>query len=105
EAMNLPSQAGNATPSPAAQQPWLQYQHYTPEYVTTHAQSNPTPRPTLRRWVLGGLIVTASLVLAGLFALLFGYSFGVAWTVISLLAALLPLTLVLPLFLWLDRFE
>lgn len=100
-----PPQPGHAAPPPAERQAWLQYQQYTPQYVTAQAQMNPTPRPRLRRWLLGGLIVAASLVLASLFALLYGYSFGVVWTLMGLLAALLPLTLVLPLFLWLDRFE
>lgn len=95
----------SSPPAPLAGGPAPSPQQYHPQYVTAAARANPTPRPTLRTWLLGGLVVTTSLVLASLYALLFGYSFGIAWTVISLLAALLPLTLVVPLFLWLDRFE
>lgn len=97
--MSLPSPQPPAVGAPPSPE-W-----YTHQYVTIHAQTNPTPRPTLRTWLLGGLVVAASMVLGALFALLFGYSFGIVWTAISLLAALLPLTLVVPLFLWLDRFE
>ncbi|WP_338748191.1 PrsW family intramembrane metalloprotease [Janibacter alittae] len=100
-----PPRPGHPALPPNEQPAWLQYQQYSPQYVAAQAQMNPTPRPTLRRWLLGGLIVAVSLVLASLFALLYGYSFGVVWTAMGLLAALLPLTVVLPLFLWLDRFE
>ena len=78
---------------------------YSTDYVPAQARRNPTPRPTLRTWLLGGTVVAVSLVLTGLFALLYGYSYGLLWTVVSLLAALLPLAFVVPLFLWLDRFE
>ncbi len=89
----------------ARHQAWLQHQRYSAQYATTRAQANPTPRPTLRTWLLGGLVVGISVVLTTLFALLYGYSFGALWTIISFLAALLPLVLVVPVFLWLDRFE
>ncbi len=84
---------------------WLQYQQYTPQYVTAHAQGNPTPRPTLRTWLLGGLVVVGSLFLALLFALYFGLGFGIVATFLGLIFALIPLVIVVPIFLWLDRFE
>ncbi|NYF99217.1 PrsW family intramembrane metalloprotease [Janibacter cremeus] len=97
--MSLPSPQPPAVGVPPSPE-W-----YTHQYVTTQAQTNPTPRPTLRTWLLSGLVVAMSVVLGALFALFYGYSFGLVWTAISLLAALLPLTLVVPFFLWLDRFE
>lgn len=86
-------------------QAWLQQQQYTAHYVTAQAQANPTPRPTLRTWLLGGTVLIGSLVLVLLFALYYGFAFGVILTLVSLVAALIPLCLVLPIFLWLDRFE
>lgn len=89
----------------AQHQAWLQQQQYTAHYVTAQAQTNPTPRPTLRTWLLGGIVVVASLGLMLIFALMWGLSFGIVLTLVSLLAALIPLTIVVPIFLWLDRFE
>ncbi|UTT65170.1 PrsW family glutamic-type intramembrane protease [Janibacter sp. CX7] len=84
---------------------WLQQQSYTAHYVPAQAQANPTPRPTLRTWLLGGTVVVGSLVLALIFALYFGLSFGILTTLIGLVFALIPLAIVVPIFLWLDRFE
>lgn len=89
----------------AQHQAWLQQQQYTAHYVTERAHTNPTPRPTLRTWLLAGIVAVASLVMLLLFALYYGLAFGIVLTLVSLLAALIPLTLVVPIFLWLDRFE
>ena len=89
----------------AHQQAWMQQQQYSAHYVTAQAETNPTPRPTLRTWLLGGIVALLSLGLLLVFALLYGLSFGVILTLVSLLAALIPLCFVLPIFLWLDRFE
>ncbi len=89
----------------AQHQAWLQQQQYSAHYVTTHAQVNPTPRPTLRTWLLGGFVAVGALFLVLCFTLLYGFSFGIVLTLASLIAALIPLVLVTPIFLWLDRFE
>lgn len=89
----------------AQHQAWLQQQQYTAHYVTERAHTNPTPRPTLRTWLLAGIVTVASLVLLLIFTLYYGAAFGIVLTLVSLLAALIPLTLVVPIFLWLDRFE
>ncbi|MGN7248448.1 PrsW family intramembrane metalloprotease [Janibacter anophelis] len=89
----------------AQHQAWLQQQQYTAHYVTAQAQANPTPRPTLRTWLLAGVVGVCSLGLLLIFALMYGFSFGIVLTLVSLLAALIPLTIVIPIFLWLDRFE
>ncbi|APH03144.1 hypothetical protein ASJ30_10610 [Janibacter indicus] len=89
----------------AQQAAWLQQQSYSAHYVTAQAQANPTPRPTLRTWILGGIVIVLSLIGAGLMALIIGAESGVLATLVGLLFALIPLVFVLPLFLWLDRFE
>ncbi|WP_435199404.1 PrsW family intramembrane metalloprotease [Janibacter sp. GS2] len=89
----------------AQHQAWMQQQQYSAHYVTARAQANPTPRPTLRTWMLSGFVAIASLVLVLLFALYYGLSFGILLTLLSVITALIPLVLVIPIFLWLDRFE
>lgn len=89
----------------AQHQAWLQQQQYSAHYVTAHAQVNPTPRPTLRTWLLSGVVALGTLFLALLVAVSFGYSYGIILTLLSGLAALIPLVIVTPIFLWLDRFE
>ena len=89
----------------AQHQAWLQQQQYSAHYVPAQAQANPTPRPTLRTWLLGGVVAVGTLFFALLFAIYYGFGFGPVLTLVSLIAALIPLVLVLPVFLWLDRFE
>lgn len=89
----------------AQHQAWLQQQQYSAHYVTTQAQLNPTPRPTLRTWLLSGVVALGTLALMFLLAISFGLSYGIVLTAVSLLAALIPLAIVTPIFLWLDRFE
>ncbi len=89
----------------AQYQAWMQQQQYSAHYVTAQAQANPTPRPTLRTWLLGGVVAVGAFLLFLLTALGFGLSYGIVLTAVSLLAALIPLAIVTPIFLWLDRFE
>lgn len=89
----------------AQHQAWMQQQQYSAHYVTTQAQANPTPRPTLRTWLLGGFVAVGALMMVLLFTLYYGWSFGIILTLASLIAALIPLVIVIPIFLWLDRFE
>lgn len=86
-------------------QAWMQQQQYSAHYVTAQAQANPTSRPTLRTWLLGGFVAVGTLMMALLFALYYGFGFGPILTLMSLIAALIPLVIVVPIFLWLDRFE
>lgn len=89
----------------AQHQAWLQQQQYSAHYVTTQAQANPTPRPTLRTWLLAGFVTVGALFMVLAFAVYYGLGFGPILTMVSLLAALIPLVFVVPIFLWLDRFE
>ena len=92
-------------PQPNRPQPTWPTQRYSPQYVPTQAHTNPTVRPGLRTWLGGGAIGVVSLFLALLFALFIGYSSGVVATLMGLVFALIPLVIVLPIFLWLDRLE
>lgn len=87
------------------QQAWMQQQQYSAHYVTAQAQANPTPRPTLRTWLLAGIVALGTALILLIFAISFGLSYGIVLTAVSLLAALIPLCFVVPIFLWLDRFE
>lgn len=89
----------------AQHQAWLQQQQYSAHYIPAQAQANPTPRPTLRTWLLAGFVAVGALLLVLTFTLLYGVSFGIVLTVASFLAALIPLVIVIPIFLWVDRFE
>ncbi|MDO5504176.1 MAG: PrsW family intramembrane metalloprotease [Actinomycetia bacterium] len=66
---------------------------------------NPTPRPRIRAVILTGLaivgITVSALVLAGYFQA----NLGLQVTLLAILFAALPLLIVIPTFLWLDRFE
>lgn len=84
---------------------WAQHQVYSPQYAPTYAQPNPTSRPMMRTWLLSGLVVFGSLLAALVFAAIFGFSYGIFATLLGLIFAVIPLGIVLPLFLWLDRFE
>ena len=80
-------------------------EHYDPRYVPVQAVPNPTPRPRVRRLVIGGLVVSAFAVIALIFAAYFSLSFGVLATLLGLVFAIIPVGIVVPIFLWLDRFE
>ena len=66
---------------------------------------NPTVRPRLRSIVIGGVIATGFLLSAAVLALQFETGLGVQVTLLAALFSALPLLVVLPTFLWLDRFE
>lgn len=64
-----------------------------------------TGRRTLRGWLLSGLIVVG-FTLAGLvLAAYYEARLGVVTTLLAILLAAIPLGIVIPTFLWLDRFE
>ncbi len=83
---------GAPTPSGAA------FQNYSPP-------PNPTRRPRLRTVVIGGLVTTGFLLSAAVLAIELETGLGVQVTLLAALFAALPLLVVVPTFLWLDRYE
>ena len=73
-----------------------------PVAVAGHAT---TARPMLRRWLLTGVVGVGFLVTALVVAAYLGATFGVQTALLALIVALVPLGIVIPTFLWLDRFE
>lgn len=73
-----------------------------PQFMQT---ANPTARPTIRNVLLLGIAIIGLTIIALLLAAYFGASFGVVTTLIGLVCALIPVFVVVPTFLWLDRFE
>lgn len=66
---------------------------------------NPTTRPRLRKVAIYGVMVTGFLLSAAVLALEFESGFGLQVTLLAALFAALPLFVVVPTFLWLDRYE
>ena len=66
---------------------------------------DPTTRPALRRWLLTGVATVGVLVAALVVSAYLGATFGVQTALLALVVAALPLGIVIPTFLWLDRFE
>ena len=66
---------------------------------------DPTTRPALRAWLLTGVAVVGFLLSALVVAAYFGAAFGVQTALLALAVAVVPLGIVVPTFLWLDRFE
>jgi RsiW-degrading membrane proteinase PrsW (M82 family) len=66
---------------------------------------DPTTRPALRRWLLTGVAATGFLVAALVVSAYLGATFGVQTALLALAVAIVPLGIVIPTFLWLDRFE
>jgi RsiW-degrading membrane proteinase PrsW (M82 family) len=66
---------------------------------------DPTTRPALRRWLLTGVAATGFLVAALVVSAYLGATFGVQSALLALAVAVVPLGIVIPTFLWLDRFE
>lgn len=62
-------------------------------------------RATVRRWLLGGVIVVGFLLAAVVLAVYYGATLGPVTTLLAILLAAIPLGIVIPTFLWLDRFE
>jgi RsiW-degrading membrane proteinase PrsW (M82 family) len=59
----------------------------------------------LRRWLLTGFVVVGFLLASLVLVVYYGATLGVVTTVLAVLLAALPLGIVIPTFLWLDRFE
>lgn len=69
------------------------------------ARADASARSTIRRWVLTGVVGVGFLLAALVVAAYFGAAFGVQTALLSLAVAVIPLGIVIPAFLWLDRFE
>lgn len=67
--------------------------------------TNPTSRPQLRRGLLVGSAVVVFLLAGGLMAWFLGRALGWHTVLLSAGLAAIPLLIVVPLFLWLDRLE
>jgi RsiW-degrading membrane proteinase PrsW (M82 family) len=64
-----------------------------------------TARRGVRRWLLTGLVVVGFGLAALALAAYFGAALGVVTALLGLLLAAIPVGIVVPTFLWLDRFE
>src|SRR5262245_1446179 len=62
-------------------------------------------RSRLRSWLLAGLLGIGFLLCAIVLAAYYGATLGVLTTLLAILLAAIPLGIVVPTFLWLDRFE
>lgn len=69
------------------------------------APSNPTPRPALRRVLGYGALLTVFLLCLALLALFLGVDVGLRAAALAAVFAAIPMFVVVPVFLWLDRFE
>ena len=69
------------------------------------ARRDPTTREALRRWIVSGIAGLGFLLVALVVATYFGATFGVQTALLALVVAVVPLGIVIPTFLWLDRFE
>ena len=65
----------------------------------------PTTRSALRGWVVTTLAGVGFLLAALVVASYFGAAFGVQTALLAVAVAIIPLGIVIPAFLWLDRFE
>ena len=69
------------------------------------ARRDPTTRSALRGWLLTGVAAVGFLLSALVVSAYLGAAFGVQTALLALAVALVPLGIVIPTFLWLDRFE
>ncbi len=66
---------------------------------------NPTKRPGLRRALTYGVLGTVLVLCLALFAFFVGVDVGIRAAALAALFAVIPLFIVVPVFLWLDRLE
>ena len=72
---------------------------------TATAHRDPTARSALRGLLLAGVAAVGFLLAALVVSAYLGAAFGVQTALLALALALVPLGIVIPTFLWLDRFE
>ncbi|MBT9255804.1 PrsW family intramembrane metalloprotease [Phycicoccus sp. MAQZ13P-2] len=68
-------------------------------------RSDPTTRSALRSWVVASVAGVGFLVAALVVSAYLGATFGLQTVLLALAVAVVPLGIVIPTFLWLDRFE
>ena len=69
------------------------------------AGSATSGRSRLRGWLLAGLIVVGFGLAAVVLSVYYGATLGLVTTLLAVVLAAIPLGIVIPTFLWLDRFE
>lgn len=74
-------------------------------YVPPSGPHNATHRPMLRRWLATGAFVLLFLAGGAIMAGVMGLELGLQVALQAMLVALIPLAVVVPAFLWLDRHE
>ncbi|HEY7720901.1 MAG TPA: PrsW family intramembrane metalloprotease [Pedococcus sp.] len=74
-------------------------------YEPAPVPGNPTPRPMMRGWVITGLAVVGFAAAGLVLAAYYGLTLGVVTSLLAVLLAAIPLAVVIPTFLWLDRYE
>jgi RsiW-degrading membrane proteinase PrsW (M82 family) len=74
-------------------------------HPTLTTRPDPTTRSALRGWLLTGIAAVGFLLSALVVSAYLGAAFGVQTALLALAVALVPLGIVIPTFLWLDRFE
>ena len=74
-------------------------------HPTLSARRDPTTRSALRGWLFTGVAAVGFLLSALVVSSYLGAAFGVQTALLALAVALVPLGIVIPTFLWLDRFE
>jgi RsiW-degrading membrane proteinase PrsW (M82 family) len=67
--------------------------------------TTPTGRRALRGWLFSGVTVVGFALAAVVLAAYYGATLGLLTTLLAVLLAAIPLGIVIPTFLWLDRFE
>ncbi|SDP17550.1 Membrane proteinase PrsW, cleaves anti-sigma factor RsiW, M82 family [Pedococcus dokdonensis] len=69
------------------------------------ASARATGRSQLRSWLLAGVIVVGFGLAAVVLSVYYGATLGLVTTLLAIVLAAIPLGIVIPTFLWLDRFE
>ncbi len=95
-----------AAPTQQVRTAWSADVHsYRPGHAVQPGWEKASSRRGLRAWVIGGLIVIGFSVSALVLLAELGAHLGLVTGVLALLCAVIPLGIVIPTFLWLDRFE
>lgn len=102
-------QGGGATPGRHARTPYSETvttaPTYSPGQEPTPGWQRATSRRPMRAVVVAGVALLGFVLCALSLASSYGAAFGVQVTLLAVLLALIPLAVVIPTFLWLDRFE
>jgi RsiW-degrading membrane proteinase PrsW (M82 family) len=66
---------------------------------------NPTRRPERRGWVTTGVIISVFLISLAVLSVFFGIDIGIGNSLVAAAVSAVPLLVVVPVFLWVDRME